>query len=255
VPVEVHHKFRGKRGSPALVFTGSLGTDLTMWEPQAEHLKPRFCTLRYDIRGHGRSPVPPGPYSMDDLGSDLVALLDRLGIERASLCGLSIGGMISTWVAAHAPERVDRLVLCSTSARLGPRESWLERAASVRAEGVGAIADAVLGRWFTAGFAAAHSEVIERMRGILSATPREGYAGCCEAIADMDLTPDLPSVTAPTLVISGADDPATPPEHGRLIAELIPGARFEVISPAAHLASIERPDLTTAMILRFLTEP
>jgi 3-oxoadipate enol-lactonase len=254
VPVEVKYQFRGKRGSPALMFTGSLGTDLTMWEPQAERLKPRFCTLRYDIRGHGSSPAPPGPYSIDDLGGDLLALLDRLGTPRASLCGLSIGGMISMWVAAHAPERVDRLVLCCTSAQLGPRDGWIERAATVRAEGVGAIADAVLGRWFTAAFAAAHPEVIERMRGILSSTDREGYAGCCEAIADMDLTPDLPSIGAPTLVIAGAEDPSTPPEHGRRIADLIPGARFEVISPAAHLATIERPDLTTAMILRFLTE-
>ena len=255
MPVEVRHEFRGKRGSPALVFTGSLGTDLTMWAPQADLLKPRFCTLRYDIRGHGLSPVPPGPYSMDDLGSDLLALLDRLGIERASLCGLSIGGMISMWVAVHAPERVDRLVLCATSAQLGPREAWVERAATVRAEGVGAIADTVLGRWFTAAFAAAHPEVIERMRGILRSTDREGYAGCCEAIADMDLRGAITSISAPTLVIAGAGDPATPPEHGRLIADLIPGARFEEISPAAHLLTIERPDLTTAMILRFLTEP
>ncbi len=215
MPVELHHEFRGKRGSPALVFTGSLGTDLTMWMPQAELLKPRFCTLRYDIRGHGRSPVPAGPYSIDDLGSDLLALLDRLGIERASLCGLSIGGMISMWVAAHAPERVERLVLCCTSAQLGPPSAWAERAATVRAEGVGAIADAVLARWFTPGFAEARPEVIERMRGILTATPPEGYAGCCEAIAEMDLRGDLPSVTAPTLVLAGSDDPATPPAHGR----------------------------------------
>jgi 3-oxoadipate enol-lactonase len=254
VPVELHHEFRGKRGSPALVFTGSLGTDLTMWTPQAELLKPRFCTLRYDIRGHGRSPVPSGPYSIDDLGSDLLALLDRLGIERASLCGLSIGGMISMWVAAHAPERVERLVLCCTSGRLGPPSAWLERAAIVRADGVGAIADAVLGRWFTPAFAGARPDVIERMRAILTATPPEGYAGCCEAIAEMDLTPDLPSIAAPTLVIAGEQDPATPPEHGRRIADLIPGARFEVVSPAAHLATIERPDLTTAMILRFMSD-
>jgi len=254
VPVELRHEFRGRRGSPALVFTGSLGTDLTMWEPQAERLKPRFCTLRYDIRGHGRSPVPPGPYSIDDLGSDLLALLDRLGIERASLCGLSIGGMINMWVAANAPERVERLVLCCTSAQLGPPSAWHERAATVRAEGVGAVADAVLGRWYTAAFAAAHPDEIERMRGILTATPPDGYAGCCEAIAEMDLTPDLPSITAPTLVIAGEQDPSTPPEHGRRIADLIPGARFEVISPAAHLATVERPDLTTAMILRFLSD-
>ena len=250
--VELKYEFRGKRGSPALAFTGSLGTDLTMWQPQADVLKPHFCTVRYDIRGHGRSPVPPGPYSMDDLGSDLLALFDRLGIERASLCGLSIGGMISMWVAAHAPERVDRLVLCSTSAQLGPRESWLERAATVRSEGVEAVADAVLERWFTPGFAAAHPDVIDRMRAQLLATPREGYAGCCEAIADMDLTPVLPTIGAPTLVMSAADDPSTPPEHGRRIAELIPGATFEIIPGARHIANIERADVVTPLIQRFL---
>jgi 3-oxoadipate enol-lactonase len=237
-----------------IAFTGSLGTDLTFFRPQSDRLGEHFRTLRYDIRGHGASEVPPAPYSMSELGSDLVALLDRLEIERVMLCGLSIGGMISMWVAAHAPERVERLALCSTSAQLGPPESWRQRAATVRAEGVGAVADAVLGRWFTPGFAAGNPPLIERMRDILTATPPEGYAGCCEAIAAMDLTPDLPSIEAPTLVIAGEQDPATPPEHGRLIADLIPGARFEVISPAAHLATVERPDLTTAMILRFLSD-
>jgi 3-oxoadipate enol-lactonase len=254
VPAELHYEFRGKRGSPALAFTGSLGTDLTMWLPQADVLKPHFCTLRYDIRGHGASEVPPGPYSMEDLGSDLVALLDRLGIERASLCGLSIGGMISMWVAAHVPDRVHRLVLCCTSAQLGPRESWLERAAIVRADGVQAVADAVLDRWFTPEFAQSHPDVIERMRAQLLATPREGYAGCCEAIAAMDLTGDLPSITARTLVVSAAEDPSTPPEHGRRIAELIPGARFELVENARHIASIEQADVITALIDDFLTD-
>ncbi len=244
----------GREGAPAIVFTGSLGTDLTMWSAQSDRLGERFRTLRYDVRGHGGSEVPDGPYAISDLGSDLVALLDRLEIERASLCGLSIGGMVSMWVAAHAPERVERLVLCCTSALLGPPEAWRERAATVRASGVEAIADAVLARWFTPAFAEAHPEVIERMRRILTATPPEGYAGCCEAIAAMDLTGDLPGVSAPTLVLAGADDPATPPEHGERIAGLIPGARFEVVSPAAHLATVERPDLTTAMILRFLSD-
>jgi len=257
VPAELRYDWDPrppKRGSPALIFSGSLGTDLTMWQPQADVLKPHFCTLRYDLRGHGRSPVPPGPYSMDDLGSDLLALLDRLGIERASLCGLSIGGMISMWVAAHAPERVDRLVLCSTSAQLGPRESWLERAAIVRADGVQAVTDAVLERWFSPGFTRAHPEVIERMRAQLVATPREGYAACCEAIADMDLTPVLPSISAPTLVVSAAEDPSTPPEHGRRIAELIPGARFELIPDARHIANIERADVVTGLIDAFLDD-
>ena len=254
MPVELNYSLEGPDGAPVIAFSGSLGTDVTFWEPQSGRLGERFRTLRYDIRGHGSSPVPLGPYSMSDLGSDLVALLDRLAIERVFLCGLSIGGMVSMWMAAHASERVDRLVLCCTSAQLGPPESWHERAATVRAEGVAAVADAVLGRWFTPGFAAAHPDEIERMRGILTATPPEGYAGCCEAIAEMDLTPDLPSIRVPTLVIAGEQDPATPPEHGRRIADLIPGAQFEVVSPAAHLATIERPDLTTAMILRFLSD-
>ena len=251
---ELNYELGGRDGAPVIAFTGSLGTDLTMWQPQSDRLGERFRTLRYDIRGHGASEVPPGPYSMDDLGSDLIALLDRLGVERASLCGLSIGGMISMWVAAHAPERVERMVLCCTSALLGPPEGWHERAAAVRASGVEAIADAVLKRWFTPAFREEHPDVLADMRRILVATPREGYAGCCEAIAAMDLTGDLPSIAAPTLVLAGEEDPATPPEHGRRIAELIPGARFEVISPAAHIATIERPDLTTAMILRFLTD-
>jgi 3-oxoadipate enol-lactonase len=254
VAAELNYSLEGPDGAPAIAFTGSLGTDLTFWQPQSQRLREHFRTLRYDIRGHGASPVPRAPYSMSDLGTDLLALLDRLGIERVSLCGLSIGGMISMWVASHAPERVGRLVLCCTSAQLGPSSAWHERAATVRADGVGAVADAVLGRWFTSGFAAANPEEIGRMRRILTATPPEGYAGCCEAIAEMDLTPDLPSIAAPTLVIAGAEDPSTPPEHGRRIAELIPGAQFEVVSPAAHLATIERPDLTTAMILRFLSE-
>jgi 3-oxoadipate enol-lactonase len=253
VAAELNYELEGPEGGPVIVFTGSLGTDITMWQPQTDRLRERFRTLRYEIRGHGRSAVPPGPYSMDELGSDLVALLDRLEIERASLCGLSIGGMISMWTAAHAPERVQRVVLCCTSARLGPPESWHERAAVVRADGVNAVADAVLGRWFTPAFREAHPEVIEGMRQILAATPREGYAGCCEAIAAMDLTGDLPSISAPTLVLAGEHDPSTPPEHGRRIAELIPGAVFELVSNAAHLASVEREEETTAMILRFLS--
>lgn len=251
---ELNYELGGLEGAPAIAFTGSLGTDLTMWQTQSDRLGDRFRTLRYDVRGHGASSVPEGPYSIADLGSDLVALLDRVGIERASLCGLSIGGMISMWVAAHHPERVERLVLCCTSALLGPPEGWHERAAAVRTGGIESIADAVLERWFTPRFAAEHPEVIGRMRGQLVATPPEGYIGCCEAIAAMDLTGDLPSISAPTLVLSAEQDLATPPEHGRRIAELIPGARFQTISPAAHIATVERPDLTTAMILRFLSD-
>ena len=156
------------------------------------------------------------------------------------------------WVAAHAPERVERLVLCCTTAQLGPAESWRERAAIVRADGAGAIADAVLGRWFTPGFAAAHPDVIERMREILSSTDREGYAGCCEAIAGLDVRDELSRITAPTLVISSAEDQAIPAVHQRAIADAIPGARLETIGDAAHIPTVQHPPRVNELILEYI---
>jgi 3-oxoadipate enol-lactonase len=252
--IEVHHELSGPVDAPVLVLSGSLGTDMTMWDPQVGPLSARFRLLRYDQRGHGRSPVPPGPYSIAELGEDLLGLLDRLEIERASLCGLSIGGMTAMWVAARAPERVRRLALLCTSAQLGPESMWHERAETVRTQGLEAIAEAGLERWFTEGFRREQPETVARLRASLCATPPEGYAGCCEAIAEMDLRGDLPSVAAPTLVIAGADDPATPPAHGRLIAEAIPGAKFELVSPAAHLANLEQAERVTELIVPFLSE-
>jgi len=254
VPSDVHYELRGPERAPPLLLAGSLGTDMSMWDPQVDALAGRFRLLRYDLRGHGASPAPAGPYSMADLGSDLLALLDRLRIERANICGLSIGAMAAMWVAAHAPERVHRLVLCCTSARLDDeaRATYRERAALVRERGLTPIADAVLSRWFTPSFAEARPQTLERMRRILIATSREGYAGCCEALAAMDLTPELGSITSPTLVIAGEDDPATPPAHGRRIAENIAGARLSLVPHAAHLANIERAELVTALLMRFV---
>lgn len=252
----LHHVLDGPSGAPVLVLTGSLGTNLSMWDPQARALAHRFRVLRVDIRGHGRSPVPPGPYTLAELGGDLVALLDRLQIERANLCGLSIGAMISLWVAAHAPGRVDRLIACCTSARFAPEAAaaYRERAARVRAEGLEPIADGVLARWFTPAFAAHQPQTVAALRAGLVATPPEGYAGCCEALADLDLHPALPAVQAPTLVLAGEEDQATPPEHGRAIAEAIPGAELKLVPGAAHLASVERAELVCALILRFLDQ-
>ena len=244
----VHHSFAGPEEAGVVVLSNSLGTTLEMWEPQAAALARDRRVLRYDMRGHGRSPVPETPYSIADLGADLVALLDRNGIERASLCGVSLGGMVSMWVAAHAPERVERLVLCSTSAIMGPPESWTERAALVRRDGMGAVADTVVARWFTPGFTAARPEVVAAIRAQLASTPPEGYAGCCEAIKDMDQRPDLPSITAPTLVIAAEGDPSTPPSHARTIAGLIPGARLEVLDRGAHLVNVEEPGVVTPLI-------
>jgi 3-oxoadipate enol-lactonase len=248
----VHHTFAGPAEAGVVVLSNSLGTTLEMWEPQAAVLARDRRVLRYDMRGHGRSPVPETPYSIADLGADLVGLLDHYGIERASLCGVSLGGMVSMWVAAHAPERVDRLVLCSTSAIMGPPESWTERAALVRREGMAAVADTVVARWFTPGFAAARPDVVAAIRTQLASTPPEGYAGCCEAIKDMDQRPDLPAITASTLVIAAEGDPSTPPAHARTIAGLIPGARLRVLDRGAHLVNVEEPSLVTPLITAHL---
>jgi 3-oxoadipate enol-lactonase len=239
------------------VLTGSLGTDMSMWAPQARALERRFRVLCWDIRGHGQSPVPPGPYTVAELGADLLGLLDRLGIERASLCGLSIGAMISLWAAAHAPERIDRLVACCTTAHFEAEasSSYQERAARVRSEGLEPLADAVVARWFTPAFAARCPHVVARLRDGLTATPPEGYAGCCEALAKLDLRPELPAIAAPTLVLTGDCDAATPPDHGRAVADAVAGAQLAHVACAAHLASVERAELVTTLILRFLAEP
>jgi 3-oxoadipate enol-lactonase len=230
----------------------SLGADLSRWDPQIPALAERFRVIRYDARGHGRSAVPPGRYALADLGRDALDLLDRLGVARAHVCGLSLGGMTAMWLAAHAGERVDRLVLFCTSALLGPPESWAERSAKVRAEGTAAVADAVVARWVTAGYAAAHPGVVRTLRDMVAATPAIGYAGACAAVEEMDLRPDLPAISAPTLVVAGADDPATPPAHGAAIAAAIPGARLEVLRDAAHLASFEQAETANRLILEAL---
>jgi 3-oxoadipate enol-lactonase len=255
-PCALAHRVAGAPGAPAVVLTGSLGTRRSMWDPQAQALARRFRVVSCDLRGHGDSPVPPGPYSIPELGGDLVALLDRLEIERAHLCGLSIGGMISLWVAAHAPERVERLIVCCTTARFGAQatEAYRERAQTVRALGLESLADGVIARWFTPEFAAACPDVVARMRAELAATPAEGYAACCEALAGLDLTPDLAGITAPTLVLAGERDQATPPEHGEAIAAAVTDGRFAVLADAAHLASVQRPETVTECFERFLSE-
>jgi 3-oxoadipate enol-lactonase len=250
--VILHHEILGPEDAPVLLMGGSLGTDLGMWDGQLP-LASRLRLVRFDHRGHGGSPVPPGPYEMADLGRDVLALMDSLGIERASYCGLSIGGMVGMWLGANAPERIDRLVLICTSAHMPPPSAWQERiAVVVEAGSPEPLADAVVERWFTPGFAAMHPEVPARMRAMLAGTDAAGYAACCGAIERMDQRDSLPTITAPTLVISGADDPATPPEHQRQIAAAIPGARLETVAPAAHLAAVEQAAAVNDLILEHL---
>jgi 3-oxoadipate enol-lactonase len=250
--VALHHVLEGPEDAPVLIAANSLGTTLRVWDDQAPALLEGFHLLRYDHRGHGDSPVPPGPYTIDDLGRDVLALMDRLEVERFSFCGLSIGGMVGMWLASEAPERVEHLVLCCTSARFEPPDDWDSRAETVRADGVDAIADAVLERWFTPAFREDRPEVVEWSGSMLRGTPAEGYAGCCEAIRDADLRSRLEAIRAPTLVVAGADDPAAPPAQAELIRGSIPDARLVVVDHAAHLANVEQPEAVTRAVLEHL---
>ena len=248
----LNYRLEGPEDAPVLVLSNSLGTTLEMWDDQSPALREHFRVLRYDTRGHGGSPAPPGPYAIDELGRDVLSLLDHLGVERASFCGLSIGGMTGMWLASEAPERIERLVLCCTSALLGPKSVWDERIETATERGMTALVDGVIERWFTPGFRLDNPEPVEKMARTLRGTDPEGYAGCCAAIRDMDLRDRLPSIRSPTLVVSGADDPATPPDHGRFIADAVPGARFELVPEAAHIANVEQPETVTRLILTHL---
>jgi 3-oxoadipate enol-lactonase len=249
-PVAVHHVEDGPADAPAVVLAHAIGTSLEMWEPQVASLARHFRVVRYDARGHGSTAVPDGPYELGDLGGDLLALLDELGIARAHVVGLSLGAMVGLWVAAHAPNRVDRLVACSVTARPSRPEAWRDRAATVRAGGTRAVVDLVVERWGYVDRAPAIREQVARM---LLATPAEGYAGSCEAIATMNLEPDLPSVGAPTLLVSGESDPAAPPAANTAMTATMPDARVSVVD-AAHLLNAEQPDAVTRLILDHLLD-
>ncbi|HET6506467.1 MAG TPA: 3-oxoadipate enol-lactonase [Baekduia sp.] len=247
----LNHEDGGPRDAPALLLAGSLGTTLRMWDPQADVLRNDhgLRVIAYDQLGHGASPVPDGPYSIARLGEAALALMDHLGVRRASFAGVSIGGMVGQWLAAHAPERIDRLVLICTSAHLGAPDPWIERARTVREAGtVGAIADAVVERWLTPPWAAAHPEARDALRAMLAAQPAEGYAACCDALAHLDERADAAAIEAPTLVLGGAQDAAIPPEHQERLAASIAGARLEILDPGAHVVSVERADAVIDLI-------
>jgi 3-oxoadipate enol-lactonase len=242
----------GREDGPVVVLSNSLGSTYKMWNPQVAALEERFRVVRYNIRGHGGSPVPDGPYSIDDLADDLVALLDRLGVGRAHLVGLSLGGMTALRVAARNAERVDRLAVLCTGAQLPPASGWTDRATTVRSGGSGAVATAVVERWFTPKYLSAHPEVRQAAEAMVTATPAQGYAACCEAIAALDLRDELASITAPTLAIAGADDPATPPPKLEEIATGVKNGKLLVVARAAHLANAEQPGIITPALIEHL---
>jgi 3-oxoadipate enol-lactonase len=253
--VDVAYRVEGRQEAPVLVLSHALGLSMAMWEPLLPRLLDRLRLVQYDHRGHGKSPVPAGPYAIPDFGKDLVRLLDRLELERVSFCGLSLGGMVGQWLGAHAPDRFDRLLLCCTAPRMMRPEDYVARAIRVRRGGVAPIAEGVLSRWFTPPFLAGAPEPVASIREVLLATPVEGYAASCEALAAMDLRDDLARIAVPTLVVAGENDQATPPEQSRAMAAAIPHAQLVVIPGAPHLASVEQPEAIAEQILRWVLSP
>jgi 3-oxoadipate enol-lactonase len=250
--VKLHHRLDGPRSAPALVLSNSLGTTLELWDANVPALAEHFRVVRYDHRGHGHSRPPEAPYEVERLALDVIELLDELEIERACFCGISVGGAIGLWLGANAADRLDRLVVACTAPRFGDPAGWLERARTVREHGLPAISQTVVDRWFTPGLRRRDPGLVDRFRRMLEATPPEGYATCCEAIARWDFRERLEEIRVPTLVVAAADDPATPPAEGRAIADGVPGAVLAVILKAAHLANVERPAEFSTLALEHL---
>jgi 3-oxoadipate enol-lactonase len=249
--VEVSYTEDGPADAPVVVLSNSLGATRGMWDPQVPALAERYRVVSYDTRGHGDSPAPAGPYTLDDLVDDVVALLDRLGVRRAHVAGLSLGGMTAMRLAAREPARVDRLVALATSAKPDP-QGFLDRAAAARSGGTAPLAPTVVSRWLTPGYAAEHPDLVARLEAMIVAADDEGYALCCEVVAAVDLREDLGRITAPTLVVSGAEDPALPPPHQQAIADGIAGASLVSVSPGAHLPNLEQPLEVTGALLGHL---
>jgi 3-oxoadipate enol-lactonase len=241
----------GAEDRPPLLLSNSLGTTFHMWDAQMPALTAAFRVIRYDSRGHGQSDAPAGDYSIARLAADALAVLDSLHIETAAFVGLSKGGMVGQWLGAHAPQRLTRLVLANTAAWMGPAQAWQARIDTVMTDGMGAVTEAVLERWFTPGFGNQAPEAVAPVRDMLLATAPQGYAGCCAAIRDMDQRDSLSAIRVPTLVIGGLHDPATPPAKAEEIAAGVSGARL-VMLDAAHLSNIEQPQAFTAALLEFL---
>jgi 3-oxoadipate enol-lactonase len=253
--VELHRVTLGRADAPTLVLGSSLGTAHAMFDRNVPALSERYRIVLYDHRGHGASPSAPGPWEIEDLGRDVLALLDSLSLERVAVGGVSMGGMMAMWLGINAPERVAALVPCCTTANFGDPDVFTERLRMLREAGSTApLAPAVVERWLTPAYAAEHPDDVDWLRGMVAATPADSYAECCGALARMDLSGDLHRITAPTLVIGAADDPSTPPEHQRAIAERIPGARLEILPDAAHLANVQYADRVNALMLDFLGE-
>jgi len=248
---QIYYSLEGQTSQPALILSNSLGADFSMWDSQIPEFSKSFRVLRSDTRGHGKSSVTPGLYTIEQLAKDVLALADALEFERLHFCGLSMGGQIGMWLAANAPQRLNKLVLSSTAAKIGTAEMWNARIATVRIEGMKNVAAAAIERWFTPPFRAKEASTIANTRKTLEATHPDGYAACCAGVRDFDFRDQLTKIRTPVLVISGTHDPATTPADGQFLADHIPGARYVELR-GAHLCNIEDGDRFTREVSAFL---
>lgn len=244
----------GPLTAPPLMFSNSLGAKLEMWDAQAAHFAPHRRVIRYDVRGHGQSTCLPGPYALADLARDALRIMDHLGYHRVDWVGCSLGGMVGMHLLTHHGERIGRAVLGNTSAGMGPPSAWDERIANARANGMGAIADLMKLRWFTPAFNETNPGEVTRVTDMVREAAVEGYAGCALAVRDMDQRETIRAITNPVLVVIGAQDPATPPEQGELIAGRIAGAQ-KVVLEAAHISNCEQPEAYNAAVAAFVDAP
>jgi 3-oxoadipate enol-lactonase len=249
--LRTHYALTGGEEEPVLVFSNSLGTDFSMWDPQMAEMQGRFRILRYDTRGHGQSSATSGDYTIEQLGRDVIGLLDALGLDRVHFCGLSMGGVIGMWLGVHAPNRLHRLVLCNTAARIGTKELWNARIASVCKDGIKPVAAAVIERWFTPEFRASSPGKVAWAQRMLEKSPPEGYAACCAALREMDQREIVAQIRIPTLVIYGGSDPVIPLPDAHFLSERISGA-IEAELAAAHLSNVEQDGAFTEALSSFL---
>lgn len=243
----------GRDGGPTLMLSNSLGCTLQMWEPQMKALTQVFRVVRYDRRGHGRSQVADGPYSMERFGKDVLAILDDLNIERTHWCGLSMGGMVGQWLGANAPERMGKIILANTTCHFPDPANWHNRIKAVSQGGLAAIADTVIAGWLTADFRERAPQAAANLRAMLQATPVKGYLACCEALSTLDQRELLPNIKSPTLVIAGRHDMGTTVAACEFMRSRIPGASMTILD-AAHISNVEQPHAFTDAVVGFLTQ-
>jgi len=243
----------GRDGGPTLMLSNSLGSTMQMWEPQMKALTQIFRVIRYDRRGHGKSSVPPGPYSMERFGRDVLAILDDLNIAKTHWCGLSMGGMVGQWLGASAPDRFGKIILANTACHYPDPTNWHNRIKAVKEGGIASVADAVMANWLTADFREREPQITANLKAMMLTTPVEGYIACCEALSTLDNRELLPKIKSPTLVIAGRHDMSTPVAAGELIRSQIPGASMTILD-AAHISNIEQPHAFTDAVVGFLTQ-